>query len=117
MEPFFHTLSRMEEYFHGGGIVMVPLAAVSLVMWVLIVNRVLYFRRLYRKNMDTKTAWAHIHDNRLPDPAHYRGAVSMLAGCPTRRIIAARYPCWWPRSWKTGADRPPWTGSSWTRPC
>lgn len=78
MDQIFLTVYRMEEYFHGGGIVMVPLAAVSLVMWVLIINRVLYFRRLYRKNMDTRTAWAHIRDNRLPDPAYYRGAVSML---------------------------------------
>ena len=78
MDQIFLTVYRMEEYFQGGGIVMVPLAAVSLVMWVLIINRVLYFRRLYRKNMDTRTAWTHIRDNRLPDPAYYRGAVSML---------------------------------------
>ncbi len=78
MEPLITALYRMEAYILDGGIVMLPLAVVSLVMWLLIINRALYFRRLYRKNMNTETAWAHISDNRLPDPKVYQGAVSML---------------------------------------
>ncbi|MFP4672884.1 MAG: MotA/TolQ/ExbB proton channel family protein, partial [Desulfohalobiaceae bacterium] len=77
-ETLLTALYQMEEYFQSGGVVMLPLAAVSLVMWMLIVNRVLYFRRLHRKNMGSRTAWEHIHENRMPDPKQYRGAVSLL---------------------------------------
>ena len=69
---------RLEAYFRTGGVVMVPLAAVSLIMWVLIVNRALFFRRLHRKNMDLASAREHIRSRRLPDFAQYRGIVSLL---------------------------------------
>jgi len=69
---------RLEEYFSLGGFIMGPLALVSLLMWWLIVDRVLFFRRLYRKNMDARSAWAHIRDHRMPDPKLYHGAVSLL---------------------------------------
>jgi biopolymer transport protein ExbB len=57
---------------------MAPLAVVSLAMWILIVDRALFFRRLHRKNMNTLTAWEHIRENRMPDFKKYRGAVSLL---------------------------------------
>lgn len=69
---------RLEDYLRAGGVTMLPLALVSVGMWLLIVERALFFRRLHRKNMPLKTALAHIHGNRLPDPAQYRGAVSLL---------------------------------------
>ncbi len=69
---------RLEAYFHTGGVVMVPLALVSLVMWVLIVDRVLFFRTLHRKNMDLGAAREHIRSQRIPDPAKYRGIISLL---------------------------------------
>lgn len=78
IEAFVSQYLQMEEYFHTGGFIMVPLAVVSLTMWLLIVDRALFFRRLYRKNMDTRTAWEHIRDNRMPDPKQYCGAVSLL---------------------------------------
>ncbi len=68
----------LEEYLRTGGLAMVPLAMVSLVMWLLIIERILFFRRLYRKNMNAPTAWEHVRKNRMPDPAQYRGAVSLL---------------------------------------
>lgn len=37
------SADRIWDYMSGGGIVMVPLAAVSLVMWVLIINRIIFF--------------------------------------------------------------------------
>ncbi len=77
-ELLITTVYQMEEYFHSGGIVMFPLAVISLVMWLLIINRALYFRRLYRKNMNPRTAWTHISEGRLPDPKQYQGAVSLL---------------------------------------
>jgi len=78
IQDLFSALYRMSQYFESGGIVMFPLAALSLVMWLLIIDRVLHFRRLYRKNMSSKAAWAHISENRMPDPAHYQGAISVL---------------------------------------
>ena len=64
---------------------MVPLLGVSFVMWLLIISRALYFRRLYRKNMNSRAAWEHIAENRLPDPTLYRGAVSLLVSDFIRR--------------------------------
>lgn len=69
---------RLEDYIDAGGVTMLPLVLVSLGMWLLIVERALFFRRLYRKNMPLQQALAHIRDNRLPDPSHYRGVVSLL---------------------------------------
>ncbi|WP_022667521.1 MotA/TolQ/ExbB proton channel family protein [Desulfospira joergensenii] len=63
---------------HSGGMVMGPLIALSLVMWLLILERTLFFRRLYRKNMGSRMAITHIRDGRIPDPGQYRGAVSLL---------------------------------------
>ncbi len=68
----------LEEYIAAGGIVMIPLLAVSTVMWILIVNRLLFFRRLYRKNMDRERAARYVLENEIPDPKDYRGLVAML---------------------------------------
>lgn len=78
IEALLTALYQMENYFQSGGVIMLPLALVSLLMWVLIVNRVLHFRRLHRKNMDSRTAREHIQENKLPDPKQYRGVVSLL---------------------------------------
>lgn len=69
---------RLEDYLSDGGIVMVPLVVVSMVMWVLVLERVIHFRRLYRKNMNARTAWDHIRSNRFPHAAQYKGVVSIL---------------------------------------
>ncbi len=83
----FQTLAlQTEEYFNMGGPVMIPLAAVSLVMWLLIMDRALFFRRLHRKNMSFQTAWDHVRENRTPDPRQFGGAVSLLVA----RFISAR---------------------------
>jgi biopolymer transport protein ExbB len=73
-----NQLLHLESYFLAGGIAMIPLAVVSVVMWLLIVDRALFFRRLHRKNMNALTAWEHVRDNRMPDPVQYRGVVSLL---------------------------------------
>ncbi len=78
IEVLLAVFYQMQDYFLSGGPVMLPLGLVSVLMWVLIVNRALYFRRLYRKNMDSRTAWQHIQENRMPDPQRYRGMVSLL---------------------------------------
>ena len=104
-EIFCSQYLRLEEYFQAGGIIMVPLAIVSLVMWLLIVDRTLFFRRLQHKNMNTRTAWEHIRDNRLPDPKHYHGAVSLLvARFISRRTPPQRTPGVLPRSHSRSVD-------------
>lgn len=70
--------NRLIAYTADGGIVMVPLIAVSLFMWVLILNRALFFRRLHRKNMPAAVAWDHIQAGKLPATGTYRGIVSLL---------------------------------------
>jgi biopolymer transport protein ExbB len=69
---------QLEAYLRAGGLVMLPLVLVSLAMWVLIADRALFFRRLHRKNMGTLAAFEHIRNNRMPDPRHYRGVISLL---------------------------------------
>jgi biopolymer transport protein ExbB len=72
------TASYALDYLEDGGPVMLPLVLVSLVMWVLIVDRLLFFRRLHHKNMNSPKALEHVQGCRLPDPNCFRGAVSLL---------------------------------------
>lgn len=65
-------------YLNAGGIVMVPLMIISVVMWILIINRMFFFRRLNRKNMSRERAAEYIHDNQIPDPRDFRGVIAML---------------------------------------
>jgi biopolymer transport protein ExbB len=76
---------RLEDYMRTGGVVMLPLVVLSLLMWLLIVNRMLFFRRLHFKNMNAKTAWEHIRRGCIPDPMQYRGAISLLVAEFLRR--------------------------------
>lgn len=69
---------KVLDYFHAGGIVMIPLMAVSVLMWILIINRTFFFRRLYRKNMSRKLAGEHVRRNEIPDLRRYKGAVTLL---------------------------------------
>lgn len=66
------------ELIQTGGLVMGPLICLSLFMWLLIIERAFFFRRLYRKNMTARTALSFIRQDRMPDPAQCGGAVSLL---------------------------------------
>ncbi len=77
---------RLGDYMQAGGLVMRPLAAISIVMWLLIVERVLFVRRLNRKGMSSQEAWQHVKDGAIPDPRQHGGAVSLLVS----RFIGAR---------------------------
>lgn len=70
---------QLTTYIADGGVVMIPLMIVSLTMWALIANRVLFFRRLHRKNMPAKAAWEYIRTGKQPGAGGYRGIVSLLA--------------------------------------
>ncbi|WP_020587240.1 MotA/TolQ/ExbB proton channel family protein [Desulfobacter curvatus] len=72
------NLELMTDLIRAGGVVMVPLVILSLVMWLLILERAFFFRRLYKKNMNSSTALSLVRENTLPDPKVYRGAVSLL---------------------------------------
>lgn len=69
-----------------GGAVMWPLAAVSLAMWLLIIERTLFIRRLYRRPMSFYEAWEHVRDSRIPAAEKHGGAVALLLA----RFIPAR---------------------------
>ncbi|MCG6895431.1 MAG: MotA/TolQ/ExbB proton channel family protein [Desulfobacteraceae bacterium] len=85
IENLNEHLFRVAEYMAAGGPVIAPLAVLSVVMWTLIINRALFFRRLYRRNMPRSEAALCIVENRRPDPMRYRGAVSLLVNEFMRR--------------------------------
>jgi biopolymer transport protein ExbB len=80
IEPVYDYLQSVGDYFAGGGPVMIPLTLVSLVMWALIINRAIFFRKLYKHNMNRKLAGELVRDNRMPDFQAYPGAVSLFVG-------------------------------------
>jgi biopolymer transport protein ExbB len=69
---------QAEGYLLGGGMVIAPIVLISFVMWTLIINRVLFFRRLYRKNMSRVEAGRCIMHGEFPDQKQYRGITSLL---------------------------------------
>ncbi|OQY12360.1 MAG: flagellar motor protein MotA [Desulfobacteraceae bacterium 4572_187] len=91
---FQDHICRVEDYLVVGGAVMIPLMIVSVVLWTLIINRVFFFRRLYRKNMSRKTALEYVKAGEFPDAKKYSGAIALLVTGFQRR-----------RSGRTGVDR------------
>ncbi len=77
---------QLEVYMRTGGMVMWPLAVVSLAMWLLIIERTLFIRRLYRRPIGFHEAWEHVRDGRVPDAESSGGAVALLLA----RFIPAR---------------------------
>lgn len=69
---------QAEGYLLDGGMVIVPIIIISFVMWTLIINRILFFRRLYRKNMSRVEAGRCIMLGEIPDRHRYRGITSLL---------------------------------------
>jgi biopolymer transport protein ExbB len=82
MLPLFDNLAA---YIRSGGMVMVPILAVSLVMWVLIFNRVWFMRALYVKNISRTRAGELVRLNQQPAD-RYKGANSLLV----REFLARR---------------------------
>jgi len=80
------TVFQIEDYLYTGGVVMAPLVLVSLIMWLLIMDRAIFFRRLYRKNMSFQVAWEHVSADRMPDPGRFGGVISLLVA----RFLAVR---------------------------
>ncbi|MEA1867880.1 MAG: MotA/TolQ/ExbB proton channel family protein [Thermodesulfobacteriota bacterium] len=78
ISTFQDHIYRIEDYLAAGGMVMVPLVVVSALMWTLIINRVFFFRSLYRKNMSRKAASEYVKAGEFPDAQKYRGAIALL---------------------------------------
>ncbi len=84
MDEFFY---QMIAYIHSGGVVMVPILCVSLVMWILIFNRLFFLHRLYVKNMPRAMAGELVRDNQWPEK-RYKGANAFLI----RAFLSRRSP-------------------------
>ena len=69
---------QFESFLHTGGIVMLPLLAVSVVMWALIINRAFFFRRLHRKNMPREKAGEFVRTVTRPPARTYRGVTALF---------------------------------------
>ncbi|WDP91037.1 MAG: MotA/TolQ/ExbB proton channel family protein [Desulfobacter sp.] len=82
MQVFFY---HMADYVRSGGIVMFPILGVSLVMWVLIFNRVMFLRRLHVRNIPRDEAGKMVRDNLWPDKG-LKGANAALV----RAFLARR---------------------------
>ncbi len=57
---------------------MFPLGIISFIMWTLIINRLVFFRTLYIKNMSRAKAGAYIREGVFPKDAPHKGAVALL---------------------------------------
>lgn len=80
-----HLFYLVEGYMRSGGLVMVPILLVSFVMWLLIINRLFFLRRLYIKNISRQRAGELVRAGIPPDQT-YQGANSLLV----RKFLAAR---------------------------
>jgi biopolymer transport protein ExbB len=75
---FYEYGYTIMDYLAAGGAVMIPLIVLSFVMWLLIVNRSLYFSRLNAGRLTSDGALDHISRQRRPDANRYRGAIALL---------------------------------------
>ena len=78
-------LFSMEYYISSGGIVMFPILGISFFMWILIINRLLFLRKLYVKNISRNMAGELVKNSKMPHEK-YQGASSLLI----REFLAAR---------------------------
>lgn len=72
------TLPGIGDLLAVGGVIMLPLMVICLLMWLLITERILFFRRLKCRGMDRQSAWAHIQAGREPDPRQSAGGAMDL---------------------------------------
>ena len=73
------TLAMTADLIRAGGPVMMPLVVLSLVMWLLIIERALFFRRLARRGLSAADALALVQANQFPGGQKSNGgAVGLL---------------------------------------
>jgi len=73
-----NTFVQLEDYLVGGGVTILPQLGLCLVMWFLIIDRVLFFKRLQRRKMSLSKALEHIRENRQPDLQQEQGVIALL---------------------------------------
>ncbi|ACL05370.1 MotA/TolQ/ExbB proton channel [Desulfatibacillum aliphaticivorans] len=78
MTWLWSNISRIFEYLDQGGLVMEPLLLISVLMWVLIIKRGLYLRRMRVRNMPREMAAQLIQENQQPDFMEFRGATALV---------------------------------------
>lgn len=71
-------LRGLEDLLATGGVIMLPLMAVCLLIWLLVAERLLFFRRL-RRRMKRQTVLADTRSARSSDPRPNGGAMALLA--------------------------------------
>jgi biopolymer transport protein ExbB len=74
MDQLFYAVL---EYLKTGGPVMIPILLVSLFMWFLIIDRVLFLRRLFFKNIPRVEAGKYVQNNQIPEQK-FRGVNATL---------------------------------------
>lgn len=72
-----NMIYRLSDYIEAGGPVMVPLLILSVIMWFLIINRTIYMRRLFYKNMPRRKAGEFVKMDRTPE-AGFQGVNALL---------------------------------------
>lgn len=77
---------RLQAYMQAGGIVMWPLAGLSLVMWLLILERLVFIGRMYRQPMSLEEVRDHVVHKQEVGNDTYGGAVAQLI----RNFLAVR---------------------------
>jgi biopolymer transport protein ExbB len=77
-EQMQEQLYAILDYISIGGRVMIPIIVLSLIMWMLIIHRFFFLRRMYFKNMSRRHAGFLIENNQLPDERQYRGITALF---------------------------------------
>ncbi len=72
------NLNSLIDYLSRGGVIMLPLVAVSLLMWGVIIYRLVILRQLYQHNVSPVQAGAWLRAGKLPDQLEKRGITTLL---------------------------------------
>jgi len=75
-------------YFKSGGIIMYPLAAVSMLLWLFFVNRFVLFKGMSDKDISVEEARDYIKGMLVPDLEKYRGIRAKFVARFIKRITS-----------------------------
>ncbi|MDY0189438.1 MAG: MotA/TolQ/ExbB proton channel family protein [Desulfuromonas sp.] len=78
-------ISMLIDYFSRGGVIMLPLIAVSLLMWGVIIYRLIMLRQLYRHQVSPQQAGAWLRAGEVPAQMPQQGITALLMAAFMRR--------------------------------
>lgn len=84
-DPLLDSLALTRELIRAGGPVMVPLVVLSLIMWLLILERAFFFHRINRRGITAAQALSLVRENRMPE-----GKGSGIVGLLVTEFISDR---------------------------